>query len=43
MLAEQDNSIAAMRDKLTRARQEIQEWKYKYDEALKQHGDDKER
>ena len=43
MLADQDNSIAAMRDKLTRARQEIQDWRYKYDEAVKQHGEEKER
>ncbi len=43
VLAEQDNSIAALQDKLTRARQETNDWKFKHDEVVRLRGEDKEK
>lgn len=42
MLAEQDNSIAAIREKLNQSRQETQEWKYRYEDAMRHHAEEKE-
>lgn len=41
-MAEQDNSLAALRDKLTRARAEVTAWKQRHDDALRAHDDDKQ-
>lgn len=43
IVAEQDNSLAALRDKLSKSRQEMQEWKLKHGEAVKQAADEKQR
>ena len=42
MVAEQDNSLSAMHDKLNKARQELQDWKYKYEDTVRSHHEDKE-
>ena len=42
VVAEQDNSIAQLRDKLTKARQEIQDWRYKYEDSVKYSAEEKE-
>ena len=43
IVADQDNSIAALREKLTRARQDTADWRYKYEQLIKTHGAEKER
>lgn len=43
VVAEQDNSLAALRDKLTKARQETLDWRYKYDDMLRQQEQEKEK
>lgn|SRR6218665_3827299 len=43
IVAEQDNSLAALRDKLSKSRQETQEWKLRHGEAMKQAADEKQR
>ena len=42
IVAEQDNSLAAIRDKLAKARQEIQDWRFKYEDTVKLHAEEKE-
>ena len=41
-MADQDNSISALREKLAKARQEIQDWRFKHDEALRLYADEKD-
>ena len=41
IVADQDNSIAALREKLTRARQDVADWRFKLDEQIKQHDAEK--
>ena len=43
IVADQDNSIAALREKLLKSRQEVQDWRYKYEDAVRQHAEEKER
>lgn len=43
IVAEQDNSIAQLRDKLKKARQEIQDWRNKYEDNVKLTAADKEK
>lgn len=43
VVAEQDNSLAAMRDRLAKARSEIQDWKFKFDELVRTSAADKEK
>ena len=43
MVAEQDNSLAALRDKLSKSRKEAQDWKFKYDDSVRNSCDDMER
>ena len=42
-MAEQDNSIVQIRDKLNKSRQETQDMRYQYEEAVRAHHEDKER
>ena len=41
-MADQDNSIQAIRDKLKQSRQETQDWKYRYEDAVRQAAEEKE-
>ena len=43
MVAEQDNAIAALREKLKLASTDSQQKQYKYEEALKKHESEKDR
>ncbi len=43
IVADQDNSLAALRDKLSKARQDCQEWRGRYDDLIRQHDADKEK
>ena len=43
MVADQDNSIAVVTEKLSKARNEIQDWKFKYDELIKSTAAEKEK
>lgn len=43
MVAEQDNSMAALREKLMQARQEMQDWRYRFEDANRHHAEEKER
>ena len=42
IVADQDNSIAALRDKLSRARQDGQDWRLKYEDAIHHHSAEKD-
>ena len=41
IVADQDNSISALRDKLNKSRQELTEWRRRHDDAVRAHDDDK--
>ena len=43
IVADQDNSIAALREKLTKARQEIGDWRFKFEEQIKQQDAEKDK
>ena len=43
IVADQDNSIAALREKLTNSRKETQSWKHKYEDGVRNHAGEKER
>lgn len=43
MVAEQDNAIAALQEKLKKAKEEALQWRYKHEEGLKQQEAEKDK